>query len=80
MNIGSSLKENCDKWWCGYDQASGKSVIIEDFPALPSGDMLVHHLKVWSDRFPFIGETKGSSLMVDPGGFVLLVASKFPQH
>nr|QKV51062.1 putative replication associated protein [Crucivirus sp.]QKV51068.1 putative replication associated protein [Crucivirus sp.] len=46
-------------WWCGY--AGEDTVLIEEWE-LKSALFLGHHLKIWSDRYPFKPEVKGSSL------------------
>jgi hypothetical protein len=72
-----TLKKNCNKWWCGYEIMRTKAVIIEDWPARPYGDCLVQHLKIWGDRYIFIGETKGSVIMVEPRRFFVIITSNF---
>jgi hypothetical protein len=57
-----------------------KAVIIEDWPASPFGDCLVQHLKIWGDRDTFIGETKGSAVMVEPRRFFAIIKSNFPME
>jgi hypothetical protein len=32
----------------------------------------------WGDRYPFVGQVKGSTLLVDPGRFTLIVTSHYP--
>lgn len=46
-------------WWDGYE--GEETVLIEEWE-LSSGKFLGHHLKIWSDRYPFKPEIKGSSL------------------
>jgi hypothetical protein len=72
-----TLKKNCNKWWCGYEITRTTAVIIEDWPARPYGDCLVQHLKIWGDRSPFIGETKGSAILVEPRRFFIIITSNY---
>jgi hypothetical protein len=72
------LKKAVNKWWDGYQVTETRVVIIEDYPERPMGHYLCQHMKIWSDRYPFIGETKGSHVMVQPGRFLLTVTSNFP--
>jgi hypothetical protein len=46
-------------WWDGYE--GEETVLIEEWE-VTSGKFLGHHLKIWSDRYPFKPEIKGSSL------------------
>lgn len=70
------FKKNLNKWWDGYDGHVHKVVIIEDFdPA--SGKYLAQHLKIWADRYLFIGECKGTHQPIYPGSFILIVTSNY---
>ena len=46
-------------WWDGYE--GEETVLIEEWE-VGSGKFLGHHLKIWSDRYAFKPEIKGSSL------------------
>jgi len=46
-------------WWDGY--RGEETVLVEEWE-LTSGKYLGHHLKIWSDRYPFSPEIKGSHL------------------
>ena len=48
-------------WWDGY--RGEQTVLIEEWE-LTSGKYLGHHLKIWSDRYPFTPEVKGSHLVL----------------
>lgn len=54
----------CNKWWDGYVPESRATVLIEDFDK--RHECLIHHLKIWSDRYDFIGEIKTTSARIRP--------------
>jgi hypothetical protein len=64
------FKKPFNKWRCGSKPDVDRLVRVEDWPASPQGDCLCQHLKVWGDRYPFIGETKGSGIPREPGRVV----------
>lgn len=70
--------KNFNKWWDGYLILTTKLVILDDYPNLSSGgNTLVQHLKRWGDRYPFIGECKGSQITAEPGRFIFIVTSNY---
>lgn len=73
----TSYPKNLNKWWDGYDVTVHRSVIIEDIDPT-HGQWAAQLMKVWSDRYRFLGETKGSGVMVQPGTFFLIVTSNYP--
>lgn len=48
-----------NKWWDGYQ---GEEVIIMDDIDPSLAGFLRSHLKIWTDRYSFIGEAKGSAV------------------
>lgn len=67
---GAYLKM-CNKWWDGYDEE--ETVIIEEVSL--QHEKIIHHMKVWLDRYPFPSETKGSASKIRPK--VIVVCSNY---
>jgi hypothetical protein len=74
----ATFKKNFNKWWDGFQPMTTKCVIIEDYPPLPAGNVLSHHLKIWGDRYPFVGEVKNSGAPCEPGRWFLIITSNYP--
>lgn len=62
-NLESLYVKNINKWWDGYKNE--KYVLISDVE--PSHcNWLAYFLKIWTDRYPFLAEIKGSSMTIRP--------------
>ena len=58
-----------NKWWCGYGQDPTRPCHLEDLDHGASA--LGHHLKLWTDRYPFLAEIKGGTMSIRPSTFVV---------
>lgn len=67
--------KNVNKWWGGIQQGQHRIVLIEDFPQ--DGRPYVQLMKIWSDRYNWIGEVKNGEELIDPGKFFLIITSNY---
>lgn len=76
FKISEQYRKNLNKWWCGYNLVTHKCVVIEDIDPTRA-QILTPFMKIWGDRYPFVGELKGGSCEVLPGKFFLIVTSNY---
>jgi len=60
--------KNASKWWDGYQ---GQAVVLLDDIGPTEASWSVRHLKMWSDRYPFIADNKGGSINIRPSKFIV---------
>lgn len=61
--------KDSNKWWDGY--VNQDAVLMDDLDS----EILQHHIKIWSDNYAFVGETKGGSIF--PSYNTFIVTSNF---
>lgn len=66
--------KNQNKWFDGYN---GQEIILIDDACPDQMKYIVEKLKVWSDRYSFMAEIKGSSRMINCKDFYLIVTSNY---
>ncbi len=59
----SYFVKNLNKWWDCYQNED--DVILDDF-SVDTARYLSTHLKLWSDRYAFVGEVKGTARWIRP--------------
>lgn len=62
-SFGEYFSKPLSKWWTNYK--SEPNIILEDID-LETCKYMGHFLKIWADKFSFIGEIKGSSRHLRP--------------
>jgi hypothetical protein len=65
------MKNPTTKWWDGYQNQ--EHVILDDFDKYMKGQ--AYYLKIWSDRYSFPAETKGSCAMIRPS--IICITSQY---
>lgn len=74
FNAKEIFNKPLNKWWDGYK--GQHCVLLEDIDP-DRAKLLVHHLKIWADRFPFQSEVKCSTKAVCPDDYCLIITSNY---
>lgn len=62
-----------NKWWDNYD---GEEIVLMEDLDPKVCEVLIHHIKLWADRYPFRAEVKGGSQRLLPK-FQFIVTSNY---
>lgn len=71
--LSSLFIKDQNKWWDGYD--GEENVLLDDLDSRTLG----HHLKIWADKWPCKGETKGGTVFLRYKRFIV-TSNYTPQH
>lgn len=66
-------EKNVNKWWNGYDFQ--EIVLVEDFPIGDKARMMFDYVKLWADRYNFVGELKNSHMNICPDTYKLIITA-----
>lgn len=72
LNFAGVYPKSANKWWDGYQNQP--VVVLEDLDR-DTIKFLYHHLKIWADKWGFIGEAKGGA--VAPNNRWLVITSNY---
>lgn len=64
-HLGGYYEKQQNKWFDGYD--GEKVIVLNDL----DNEALLHHLKIWADKFPCKGEVKGYNVWLHHDWFVV---------
>ena len=64
-----------NKWWDGF---KGEDIVLIEDADPETMKKLANHMKIWSDRYPFTYEVKGSSKTMKCPSYYFVVTSNYP--
>nr|QXP07998.1 MAG: replication associated protein [Arizlama virus] len=68
LSGGDPYPKMMNKWWCGYQ--GHEWVVLDDIDP-DHAKFMTYFLKIWTDKYSFVAESKNGTMMIRPKNFIV---------